>query len=476
MANKRNRLANAALSVFLVIFRPLFLLTIFSIAAFRIWVVPRRPDRLIWGPDALINNKYHSEAMKKAGWNSETIMRSYSANINKSSDFDRYFVDSVPVFLRGGRIDKFVRPYLAFLYVFLRAKVVHIPFSGGMLGHTRFWRVEGWLLRQAHIPTVVLTYGSDNFRYSTVADASLRYGLLTTQGQFCRKETEISRRVDYWNRHGDVVVVASMLDGAARWDVTLASYVVIDTDQWQPDEQYSTADGTNGPVRIVHAPNHRGFKGTEFIIAAVERLKKEGLKVELKLLENVSNDEVREIMRESDILAEQLLGFGFGLNGVEGMALGLPILCNLSNQNYADLFHRFSFLGECPAVSCTIETVEENLRVLVTSPGLRETLGRAGRAYVSKYHSYETAQYIFGSIYRRVIDKEEVDLLNLFHPLKAPYNSQSSLVVHPLHRNQIPEGYEESERGIRPEPDMKPMAKPASRTPKTRRRAKVSAQ
>lgn len=462
VAKRRNRLANAALSVFLVVFRPLFLLSIFSIAAFRIWIVPRRPDRLIWGPDALINNKYHSEAMKNAGWKSETIMRAYSDNINKSDDFDKYFIDFVPKILKGGRIDKFIRPYLAFLHVFLRAKVFNIPFSGGMLGHTRLWRVEGWLLRKAKLPTVVMPYGGDHYRYSTIADVSLRYGIQTSPIQSSRNEAEISRRVDYWNRHGDVVLVGSMLDGAARWDVTIPSFVVVDVDQWWPLESYSPADGVNGVVHVVHAPNHRGFKGTEFITAAVERLKKQGLLVELRLLENVRNDDVREIMREADILAEQLLCYGFGLNGIEGMALGLPILCNLANRNYADLFHRFSFLGECPAVSCTIETFEENLRVLVTSPRLRETLGRAGRSYVSKYHSYETAQYLFGSIYKKVLDKEEVDLINLFHPLKASYNSLSPLVEHPLHRNQIPEGFAESEQEIRPAADEKPIAKTAS--------------
>ena len=33
------------------------------------------------------------------------------------------------------------------------------------------------------------------------------------------------------------------------------------------------------------------------------------------------------------------------------------------------------------------------MRALVTNPGLRETLGRAGRRYVEKYHSYAAAQF-----------------------------------------------------------------------------------
>ncbi|MEJ2126089.1 MAG: hypothetical protein P8X84_00995 [Candidatus Bathyarchaeota archaeon] len=42
-------------------------------------------------------------------------------------------------------------------------------------------------------------------------------------------------------------------------------------------------------------------------------------------------------------------------------------------------------------------TIKRNLRVLANSPDLREELGRAGRNYVEKYHSYETAQFVFGA-------------------------------------------------------------------------------
>jgi len=70
--------------------------------------------------------------------------------------------------------------------------------------------------------------------------------------------------------------------------------------------------------------------------------------------------------------------------------------------------------------------------VLVINPELREELGRAGRLYVEKYHSEETACYMFGAVYDRIWHGREIDLMNLFHPLKSEYNLRRPLVKHSL--------------------------------------------
>ena len=138
---------------------------------------------------------------------------------------------------------------------------------------------------------------------------------------------------------------------------------------------------------VLHAPNHRGVKGTEFLIDAVEQLQSEGLPVELVLLERVPNETVRQAMQEADILADQFVCPGYGLAAIEGMASGLPVLCNLEREDATRLFRLYSFLGECPIVSTLPETLVEKLRALVTDPSLRHALGQAGRTYTEKYHS-----------------------------------------------------------------------------------------
>jgi len=264
-----------------------------------------------------------------------------------------------------------------------------------------------------------------------------------------RNEKKITKHIEYWIRHADVIVTGFTIDGLGRWDIPVGNFVCIDIDQWRCKLRYSPHDGRTGTVRVLHTPNHRGVKGTEFLVQAVKEVQAEGLQVELVLLEKVPNDKVREIMQGVEILADQFILTGYGLAAIEGIASSLPVMANLENQTYLQVFRRYSFLNECPIVSTTPEKVKRNLEILVTQPRLREELGRAGRTYVEKYHSYETAQYLFGSIYDKVLHGRDVDLMNLFHPLKSEYNKRKPFVKHPLIESQLPQQYLESVSHLR---------------------------
>jgi len=396
----------------------------------------RRKRALLWGTDPIISNKYWSLAMREVGWESRTLMATYYGAINRREDFDLYFEDLVrglrPAFLARG-----LAPIVAHLYITFHAAVVHIPLSGGALGKTPIWRLEAFLYRLANVRTVLLPYGADAFLYSQIADPTVRHALMLSYPEAGQREDKVARRVRYWVRNGDVLVVGFTPDGIGRWEVAPGNKVCIDVSLWISKTAYSDADGQNGPVKVLHVPNHRGVKGTEYLFSVVEQLRKEGLDIELVLAEKMPNDKVRELMKEADILADQFLLPGYGLAAIEGMTMGLPVMSNLHNETYTRIFRRHSFLDECPILSTTPENLLDNLRVLVGDSDLRRALGRAGREYVEKYHSYTAAQYLFGSIYRKLLDGEDVDLLNLFHPLTSSYNRQRPRVQHPLIENRL---------------------------------------
>jgi hypothetical protein len=146
-------------------------------------------------------------------------------------------------------------------------------------------------------------------------------------------------------------------------------------------------------------------------------------------------------MMRSDILAEQFIGGLYALSAIEGMACGLPVLANLE-EVYTRIFRRYAFLDECPILSATPETLKQNLQILVTHPELRKELGEAGRYYVEKYHSFSTAQFLFGSIYKKILHGENLDLMNLFHPLFSALNKSKLPVKHPLVENKLPQNYD----------------------------------
>ncbi len=402
-----------------------------------VWILPKQRKELIWGPEAIINNKYWSEAMQAAGYSSKTLMKQVSP-INKKEDFDLYYHDVTPKWILSSRLRKLLGPSFAFLYMAKHGSVIHIPFTGGPLGTSPLWRLEAYLLRSSGIKTVVLPYGGDAYAFSEILDPSLRNALLINYGESARKEKEIKKRVQFWSEKADAMVTGFLIDGMGRWDVPITNIICINTGLWQVRPSYSNSDGRSGPIRVLHTPNHRGAKGTEFLIRAVETLQGEGLKIDLVLMEKVPNDQVRETMQTVDILADQFIATAYALSAIEGMASGLPVMSNLEHEAYTRVFRRYAFLNECPILSTTPETLTQNLRFLVTNPKLREELGRAGRRYVEKYHSYEMAQYLFGSIYKKILGGQEIDLMNLFHPLTSEFNRRKPPVQHPLIENRLP--------------------------------------
>ncbi|TXC74242.1 glycosyltransferase family 4 protein [Sphingorhabdus soli] len=399
----------------------------------------RRHDLLIWGPEPGIGNKYWSKAMKQAGHKSVSLMSDRYA-INAPEDFDKYYVDFVPLPLPKS-LRWALGSCLAFIYALRRGKVVHGSFWGFSLGLSGLWWIESFFFRLSGTKFVVIGFGGDIYLYSKVSDPSLRYGLLASYPHFALEEEKTVTRIRYWVRNADIILCGYMMDGIGRWDVTTHSVYAVDTDHWTPKSDYSDHDGTNGVVRLLHAPNHRGFKGTEFIIQAVEELKAQGLKVELVLLEGIPNSQVREVMKGVDFLLDQCIMTGYALNSMEGMASGLPVLANMSEEYYTRVFRRYGFLDECPILSTTPENIRENIRVMVENPQLRKRLGMASRDFVVKYHSLYSTQYLFGSIYDHLFSEKKVDLLNLFHPLKSEYNLRTPRVEHPLIESTLPRNF-----------------------------------
>lgn len=400
----------------------------------------RRPSRkgkarVVWGPQPLLSYAHWSRAMRKAGYQSETLMAHVYERINQPEDFDTLYDDLAPPqwsFLLG--------PYRAFIRSLFQADVFQHPYSGGFLFTTPLWRYEAQLLHLAGARVVIQAHGDDAHLSSQIADLSLRHALLTSYPALARQERKTKERVLYWSQRADCTFGGLMMDGLGRWDVLPSSIATVDVGTWRRVRPYTRADGRDGRVRVAHAPNHRGFKGTEFIIAAVEQLQAEGLDVELVLLEGYQNNEIRTIFtNDVDVLVDQIIATGYALNAVEGLAAGLPVIANLEDDQLTGVLRRYSYLDECPILSATPETIADRLRALIVSPELRERLGRAGEAFAAKYHSDEAAAYLYDSIYRRIWNGEDVALLDLFHPLKSPYNRSLPVVDHGLVHNRLPD-------------------------------------
>ena len=78
-------------------------------------------------------------------------------------------------------------------------------------------------------------------------------------------------------------------------------------------------------LRILHAPSAPKVKGTEYVVEAVNDLKREGYKIELDLVMNMPHQNAVEHYKQADIVVDQLLVGWYGVFAIECMALGKPV-------------------------------------------------------------------------------------------------------------------------------------------------------
>ena len=351
---------------------------------------------ILWGPRPIINIKYSSLADRLYGYRSDTLVYEVY-HLNARTDFDYSFARLYSVPVLGA-----VVPYASFLWAGLRYDIFGFFFTGGLLTPTPFWWIELPLLRLAGKKIVVYPYGQDA-RIASLTRESGRWNAYTDvpPGEEDRDERDVRRRLAAFGRYANVILgCADLVEHLPRLDgVFLYPF---DADAWPP-----ASAPEDDVVTVVHSPNHRHYKGTQYLLDAVETLQREGLPIELVLVEKMANEEAREVYRGSDVIADQFLIGAYALLAIEGMALGKPVLCYLNPR--FEPFH--PEWAESPIVSANPDTLVEDLRRLVLDRQERERLGARGPGYVRKYHALESVGAKMDEIYRGLWGpKPEVEL------------------------------------------------------------------
>jgi len=233
---------------------------------------------------------------------------------------------------------------------------------------------------------IVVTYQGDDAR----------------QGDFCRANFEISpaNEVDpeYYSATSDThkrFRIAKFFEYADRTyalnpdllnvlppQARFLPYSHIDLRDWQPVGNRKPDSGV--PV-VVHAPSHRGVKGTRYVLDAISRLQSEGVVLELILVEGLSHAEARRVYEGADLLIDQVLCGWYGGLAVEFMALGKPVTCYIREDDRS--FVPDEMRRDLPIIDATPATLYKVMKEWLTirKHELPE-VGRRGRTYVEKWH------------------------------------------------------------------------------------------
>ena len=126
------------------------------------------------------------------------------------------------------------------------------------------------------------------------------------------------------------------------------------------------------------------MKGTELIIEAVEKVKRE-VPVELVLIENKSHDEALAIKASCHVAIDQIArgDMGYGVNSLESLSMGLPTITHLSDE-YQE------FIPDHPFILTDPEKLKNTIKEIVIDADMREQFSRRGKEWVTQKHDYRS--------------------------------------------------------------------------------------
>ncbi len=271
--------------------------------------------------------------------------------------------------------------------------VFHLHFGTSFLPR----RLDVPLLRAMGRKLVFHFHGCE-VRHRTHMLATHRLSTCTECEAFCRPAHQ-ARLLDDARRHGDLLLY-STLDLAESVPGGRNLALTIDAARWEaaarerPLPDPGRRDGVNGPVVIAHAPTNRLIKGTRHVVDAVERLRQEFPRVELRMIEQQPWASMPEFLAGCDILVDQLMMGWYGLLAIEGMAEGRPVIAYL-REDFRPL------RPGLPVVSAEPATIYDVLRGLIRDPVRRAVIGTQGPPFVRRWHDLRAVGAVLLAEYQK---------------------------------------------------------------------------
>jgi len=143
---------------------------------------------------------------------------------------------------------------------------------------------------------------------------------------------------------------------------------IVSIGRLDPDKHYEDiieAVGQNNMLRNNIKVLLLGFVGNQQYLLNIIRLAKK-YNVKLVIEANVSEERKREVLSSSMIFINASRREHFGINVVEAMASGTPVIVHRSGGPYYDIIDR----GTCGLSYSTVEELQSNIEMLIEEPNI----------------------------------------------------------------------------------------------------------
>ncbi|GAB4046375.1 glycosyltransferase family 4 protein [Catellatospora paridis] len=246
-----------------------------------------------------------------------------------------------------------------------------------VFGHLNGTTIEGDLamLGRAGVQVAILAHGSEirdprrhlkNHEFSLFRDAPAGVA------------AQLSKRTQRNQKIADscglplFVTTPDLLD-----DLPTATWtpLVIDVDAWACDRPVMER---KRPI-VMHAPSKRWTKGTDRILPALTRLHKQGA-IDLRLAEGIPWEQMKELVKESDIVLDQFTTGAYGTLGCEAMAAGKPVVAYISERVATAVG------PDLPVVPATPLNLSSVLESMLDDRAGTARVGAASARFVREFH------------------------------------------------------------------------------------------
>jgi hypothetical protein len=151
-------------------------------------------------------------------------------------------------------------------------------------------------------------------------------------------------------------------------------------------------------IKILHSPTNQAAKGSQYIIQALENLKKR-YNIEIVLVDKVPNKEALDIYKQADLVVDQVLAGWYGGLAVEAMKMGKPIAVFVREDDLKFIPEKMAQDLKGAIINLNPFSIEEVLEEYLENSHLLKHKSEAGCEYVHKWHDPTIVAGITKSFY-----------------------------------------------------------------------------
>jgi glycosyltransferase involved in cell wall biosynthesis len=144
----------------------------------------------------------------------------------------------------------------------------------------------------------------------------------------------------------------------------------------------------NRKLKIVHAPTNREAKGSDYILAALNKLQKKYSEfIEVHLVENIPHAKAIKIYRDADLIIDQILIGWYGGFAVEAMKMGKPVIARIAKEDLHFLPKAMAKDVLETVINAEPDTIYEVLLNCIENRKILKQHSELSLEYVNKWHN-----------------------------------------------------------------------------------------